>query len=104
MRLHAAEIRINVMKMIIGKGKGHTGGALSMVDLLTALYFGVKKVGPLHTIIYQNVSPIITAIVVFLMDDRAPSVVQVAGVFTIFLGVYLTRTSKRTADVQPIDP
>ncbi|HUV39892.1 MAG TPA: DMT family transporter [Planctomycetota bacterium] len=67
-------------------------------------YFGVKKVGPLHTIIYQNVSPIITAIVVFLMDDRAPSVIQVAGVFTIFLGVYLTRTSKRTADVQPIDP
>jgi len=67
-------------------------------------YHGVKKVGPLHTIIYQNVSPIITAAVVFFMKGTRPSVVQVLGVFTIFLGVYLTRTSKRVADVQPIDP
>jgi drug/metabolite transporter (DMT)-like permease len=67
-------------------------------------YFGVKKVGPLHTIIYQNASPIITAITVYLMFERPPNIVQVLGVFTIFLGVYLTRTSKGVPDVQqPVD-
>ena len=56
-------------------------------------YFGVKRVGPLHTIIYQNISPIITAGVMFLLFDKVPSAVQIGGVFVIFLGVYLTRTS-----------
>jgi len=46
MELHAAEIRRNLIKMIIGKGKGHSGGALSMVDILTALFFGVLKIDP----------------------------------------------------------
>jgi transketolase len=46
MELHAAEIRLNLMRMIIGKGKGHSGGALSMVDILTALYFGVMRLDP----------------------------------------------------------
>lgn len=46
MQLHAVEIRINIMKMIVGKGKGHSGGALSMADILTALYFGVMQVDP----------------------------------------------------------
>ncbi len=46
MELHAAEIRLNVMRMIIGKGKGHSGGALSMVEILTALFFGVMRLDP----------------------------------------------------------
>ena len=46
MALQAAEIRLNLIKMIIGKGKGHSGGALSMVDILTSLYFGVMRVDP----------------------------------------------------------
>lgn len=68
---------------------------------LIFFYFGVKKVGPLHTIIYQNVSPIITAVTVYLMYRQSPNPVQVVGMFTIFLGVYLTRTSKGTTHVQP---
>jgi len=62
-------------------------------------YYGVKKVGPLHTIIYQNFSPVITAVLMYLMFAEPPSIVQVVGVFAIFLGVYLTRTSKGKADV-----
>ena len=46
MELHAAEIRLNVMGMIIGKAKGHSGGALSMVEILTALYFAVMRLDP----------------------------------------------------------
>jgi transketolase len=46
MELQAAEIRLNLMRMIIGKGKGHSGGALSMVEILTALYFAVMRVDP----------------------------------------------------------
>ncbi len=60
-------------------------------------YFGVRNVGPLHTIIYQNASPIITAVAVYLMKDQAPNIAQVVGVFAIFIGVYLTRTSARPA-------
>lgn len=67
-------------------------------------YFGVQSVGPLHTIIYQNVSPIITAATMYLMDGRPPSVVQVVGMFMIFLGVYLTRTSKGMSDVRAENP
>jgi len=46
MELHAAEIRLNVMRMIIGRGKGHSGGALSMVEILTALFFAVMRLDP----------------------------------------------------------
>lgn len=46
MELDAAEIRLEVMKMIVGKGKGHSGGALSIVDILTSLYFGAMNVDP----------------------------------------------------------
>jgi len=67
-------------------------------------YFGVKSVGPLHTIIYQNISPVMTALAMFLIDGKPPSIVQVGGMFTIFLGVYLTRTSKGVSDVLPESP
>ena len=46
MELYAAEIRLNVMRMIIGRGKGHSGGALSMVEILTALFFAVMRLDP----------------------------------------------------------
>ena len=46
MELHGAEIRLNLMRMIVGKGKGHLGGALSMVEILTALYFAVMRLDP----------------------------------------------------------
>ena len=57
-------------------------------------YYGVKKVGPLHTIIYQNILPLITAGIVFLMHRETPNETQIVGVLTIFVGVYLTRTSR----------
>jgi transketolase len=46
LELHAAEIRLNLMRMIVGKAKGHSGGALSMVEILTALYFAVMRLDP----------------------------------------------------------
>ena len=54
MVLHAAEIRRNLVKMIIDKGKGHAGGALSMVDILTSLYFGVMIVDPDSPVHHQR--------------------------------------------------
>jgi len=48
LELHAAEIRLNLMRMIVGKAKGHSGGALSMVEILTALYFAVMRLDPDH--------------------------------------------------------
>ena len=36
----AAEIRIDIVRMIAEAGSGHPGGSLSCADILTALYFG----------------------------------------------------------------
>jgi transketolase len=42
----AVKIRQHVIKMISARGKGHTGPALSMVEIATALYFGVLRLDP----------------------------------------------------------
>jgi len=42
----AAEIRRGLLGMIYHAGTGHTGGALSSVDILTVLYYHVMKVDP----------------------------------------------------------
>jgi transketolase len=42
----AAQIRMNLLKMIYQAKSGHTGGALSSVDILTVLYYEVLHVTP----------------------------------------------------------
>jgi transketolase len=42
----AVKIRKNVLRMIKAGGAGHIGGALSIVDIMTALYFKVLRVDP----------------------------------------------------------
>lgn len=42
----AAQIRMDLLKMIYRGKTGHTGGALSCTDILTTLYYGVMKVDP----------------------------------------------------------
>ena len=46
LRRKAITIRQHVIKMISARGKGHTGPALSMVEIAAALYFGVLRVDP----------------------------------------------------------
>lgn len=43
LRRKATGIRRDLLNMIYHAGAGHTGGALSSVDILTALYYGVMK-------------------------------------------------------------
>lgn len=42
----AIEIRKRTLEIIHSAGGGHTGGSMSLVDILTALYFSVLKVDP----------------------------------------------------------
>jgi transketolase len=42
----AAEIRIELLKMIFEAGTGHTGGSLSNTDILTVLYYKIMNVDP----------------------------------------------------------
>ena len=42
----AVAIRKNVLRMIRAGRAGHVGGALSVVDILTALYFKILRVDP----------------------------------------------------------
>ncbi len=44
--VHATEIRKRLLEMIFKAKAGHTGGSLSSVDILTALYFEVMNVRP----------------------------------------------------------
>jgi transketolase len=42
----AIEIRKRTVEIIYNAGGGHTGGSMSQVDILTALYFSVLKIDP----------------------------------------------------------
>jgi len=42
----AAQIRIDLLKMIYEAKTGHTGGSLSCTDILTVLYYSVMKIDP----------------------------------------------------------
>jgi len=47
LRKKAVEIRKDVLKMLMIAGSGHTGGSLSIVDILVALYYYKLKNDPL---------------------------------------------------------
>ena len=42
----ANELRIEILQMVVRAGNGHIGGAYSVIDVLTALYFRVLKHDP----------------------------------------------------------
>lgn len=46
LKLTAAKCRQNVLRMVRAGGHGHVGGALSSIDIVTALYFDKMKVDP----------------------------------------------------------
>ncbi|WP_341728900.1 transketolase [Brooklawnia sp.] len=46
LELHAARARRNVVRMIETGHSGHLGGAMSAIDVITALYFDVMNVDP----------------------------------------------------------
>jgi transketolase len=43
LRVKAAEIRQDILKMLNAAGSGHPGGSLSMVEILVSLYFGIMN-------------------------------------------------------------
>ncbi|MCZ8519560.1 MULTISPECIES: transketolase [Paenibacillus] len=46
LKAKAAQIRMDLLRMIHRAGTGHTGGSLSNTDILTALYYQVMKIDP----------------------------------------------------------
>ena len=46
LELEAARCRRNVVRMVEASHHGHLGGALSCLDIVTALYFHTMKVDP----------------------------------------------------------
>ena len=44
----AKNLSIDIIKMITKANSGHTGGSLSVIDLLTLLFFKEMKVNPAH--------------------------------------------------------
>src|SRR3989338_8709007 len=42
----ANDIRVDIIKMLLEAGSGHTGGPLGMTDIFTALYFHVLNIDP----------------------------------------------------------
>lgn len=45
-KLHANNIRKNILKMIAKAGSGHPGGSLSMTDIMAVLYFDKMNIDP----------------------------------------------------------
>lgn len=48
LRRKAAQIRIDLLRLIHAAGMGHTGGSLSNADILTALYYKVMRHDPMR--------------------------------------------------------
>ncbi len=46
LKAKAAQIRMDLLRMIHGAKTGHTGGSLSNTDILTALYYKIMKLDP----------------------------------------------------------
>lgn len=46
LELAAARSRMNLLRMVRAGGHGHVGGALSAIDIATALYFDIMNVNP----------------------------------------------------------
>ena len=46
LKITAAKSRRNVLRMIKASGHGHVGGALSAIDIVTALYFDKMNIDP----------------------------------------------------------
>ena len=46
LELAAARSRMNLLRMVRAGGHGHVGGALSAIDIATALYFDIMNVDP----------------------------------------------------------
>lgn len=46
LKLTAAKCRQNVLRMVRAGGHGHIGGALSSIDIVTALYFDIMHIDP----------------------------------------------------------
>lgn len=46
LKVIANELRIDILKMLHESGSGHTGGSLSAIDILTALYFSRMRHNP----------------------------------------------------------
>ncbi len=44
----ARECRVQIVRMLTHAGSGHPGGSLSVIDLLTAIYFGRLRHDPKH--------------------------------------------------------
>lgn len=42
----ANKLRLNIIEMVYCSGSGHVGGDLSVIDILTTLYYGVLNVSP----------------------------------------------------------
>ena len=42
----ATKCRLNVIRMLKSSGHGHLGGALSAIDIITALYFSEMNIDP----------------------------------------------------------
>ena len=48
LRVLAAEIRLETLKIIASRGFGHVGGSMSMADAMAVLYGEVMRIDPKH--------------------------------------------------------
>lgn len=48
LKLRAEKIRKRLLEIIFQAGAGHTGGSLSVTDMLTCLYFSILKIDPMR--------------------------------------------------------
>jgi drug/metabolite transporter (DMT)-like permease len=63
----------------------------SLVGAYLVWYFGVAKIGPTHTAVYSNLTPVAALLVAYLALGEPIGRLQVLGVVVILSGIYLVR-------------
>lgn len=70
-------------------------GLFSLVIGYIIWYYSVKRVGNARTAVYNNLTPIVTALFAALLLGEKLSSIQAVGAAIILLGVYWTRSGHR---------
>ncbi len=72
----------------------------SLVGAYLVWYFGVARIGPTHTAVYSNLTPVAALVVAYLALGEPVGGLQLIGVLAILGGIYLVRRRGPTRRVE----
>lgn len=76
-------------------GSSFFSGAISMGLGNVLWILCVKKVGSIRTSLYNNIAPVFTIVIGYILLGESFGLIKIAGATIIFLGMYITKNSNK---------